>query len=73
MSATGGSICQAIEILATASSATARLSATTAATASPAQVAVVSGRGSCGGRFHALEVGQNSHPGLAMRGQVRRR
>ena len=63
MSATGGSICQAIEILATASSATARLSATTAATASPAQVAVVSGRGSCGADFMPLRWARTATQG----------
>jgi hypothetical protein len=35
-------------------SATARLSATTAATASPTQVAVLSGSGSCGADFMPL-------------------
>ncbi len=51
MSTAAGSGSYSILTRATASSATARVSATTAATASPAHVARSSGRGSCGADF----------------------
>ena len=48
----------------------ARLSATTAATASPTQVARSSGSGSCGADFMPLRCASIGHPGIAVRRQV---